>query len=326
MNNNINTLDKTDEKDCKTNCKKLCVNIPLFVKVIILISIIVCVFNYFFPSISFYLSNVHCYTINKYQIWRLFSTTLITTNIINIILAILFWIKHSSYLEDVMGTIKYLFIFIINSTIIQIIITSIFFIISLITGKNELLKEKINVKGKIDNSGFWPYIICELTLLSLSNPNHYIKFLFFPEFKAKFYPILVFILFCVLNTLIIDIEVFSGIIYAFIFHFLIKKKIKISNNLVRKIENLGCIKCFMIFGGFVSVNKNKYTPTKKTKQRMRNVIVSKSIIKGFTPFQGETNTNNVGNSVREISTDISDPLPSQKSQNETLDVKIEYHD
>jgi hypothetical protein len=219
MNNNINTLEEINDKDCKTNCKKLCVNIPLFVKTVVLISIILCALNYFFPSISFYLSNAPFYTINQYQIWRLFSTTLITTNIINIILAILFWIKHSSNLEDVMGTIKYLFIFIMNSTIIQILFTCILFIISLITKKNELLKAKINSKGKIDNSGIWPYIICELTLLSLSNPNYYVKFLFFPEFKAKFYPILVLILFCILNTLIIDLEVLSGIIYALIYHF-----------------------------------------------------------------------------------------------------------
>jgi hypothetical protein len=321
MNNNINTLEETNDKDCKTNCKKLCVNIPLFVKTVVLISIILCALNYFFPSISFYLSNAPFYTINQYQIWRLFSTTLITTNIINIILAILFWIKHSSNLEDVMGTIKYLFIFIMNSTIIQILFTCILFIISLITKKNELLKAKINSKGKIDNSGIWPYIICELTLLSLSNPNYYVKFLFFPEFKAKFYPILVLILFCILNTLIIDLEVLSGIIYALIYHFLIKKKLKISNNFVRKLENTKCIKCFILFGGFVSVNKNKYSPT-TNKQRMRNVVVShNNNIKGFTPFQGERNI--AGDSLRETSTDINSPLPSQKSQNETLDVKIE---
>jgi hypothetical protein len=321
MNNNINTLEETNDKDCKTNCKKLCVNIPLFVKTVVLISIILCALNYFFPSISFYLSNAPFYTINQYQIWRLFSTTLITTNIINIILAILFWIKHSSNLEDVMGTIKYLFIFIMNSTIIQILFTCILFIISLITKKNDLLKAKINSKGKIDNSGIWPYIICELTLLSLSNPNYYVKFLFFPEFKAKFYPILVLILFCILNTLIIDLEVLSGLIYALLYHFLIKKKLKISNNFVRKLENSKCIKCFILFGGFVSVNKNKYSPT-TNKQRMRNVVVShNNNIKGFTPFQGERNI--AGDSLRETSTDINSPLPSQKSQNETLDVKIE---
>jgi hypothetical protein len=321
MNNNINTLEETNDKDCKTNCKKLCVNIPLFVKTVVLISIILCALNYFFPSISFYLSNAPFYTINKYQIWRLFTTTLIKTNIINIILAILFWIKHSSNLEDVMGTIKYLFIFIMNSTIIQILFTCILFIISLITKKNDLLKAKINSKGKIDNSGIWPYIICELTLLSLSNPNYYVKFLFFPEFKAKFYPILVLILFCILNTLIIDLEVLSGIIYALLYHFLIKKKLKISNNFVRKLENSKFIKCFILFGGFVSVNKNKYSPT-TNKQRMRNVVVShKNNIKGFTPFQGERNI--AGDSLRETSTDINSPLPSQKSQNETLDVKIE---
>ena len=60
--------------------------------------------------------------------------------------------------------------------------------------KNEkILKLKID-KNVVTNSGIWPYIISELTLLSLSNPNEIIKLFFFPEIKAKYYPIIVFML------------------------------------------------------------------------------------------------------------------------------------
>ena len=218
-----------------------------------------------------------------------------------------------------MGTIIYLIIIIINSTIIHIISTFSFFIISIIIKKKEILKAKIIDKGKVNNSGLWPYIICELTLLSLSNPYHTIKFLFFPEFHAKFYPIIVLVIFCVINNIWIDFEVLSGIIYAFIYHFLIKKKLKISKIFVRKIENLGCIKCFKIFGGFVSVNKNKYSSNDKINRRERQVIVNQSNVKGFVPLKEESVIK--GESSRDIN-DGQNNTNIQKSQNETMDVKI----
>ena len=322
MNNNqISNINNLDNNDCKSNCKKLYTEIPLFVKIIILITIILNIFNYIFPLISFYLSNIPFYTIYKYQIWRLFSSSLITTNFINVIFAILFWVKHASNLEDVMGTIKYVIIFSLNSTIIQILFTLIFYIISLIIKDKDFLKNKINNKGKVDNIGIWPYIICELTLLSLSNPNHPVKFLFFPEFKAKFYPILVLIIVCALNSLPVDFEILSGIIYAFIHHLLIKKKLKISNNFVRKVENIGCIRCLKIFGGFVSVNKNKYSlSSNDMNRRARNVVVKHDNMKGFVPFKGEGNI--VGNSLTDVNGDKSSETNTQ-SQNETLDVKIQ---
>ena len=320
-NNQIESI-KNENNDCKSFCQKLCIGIPLFVKLLILITILFYVLNLLFSSLSFYVSNIPYYTIKKYQIWRLFSTSLMTTSIINVIFAILFWIKHASNLEDIMGTIIYLIIFIMNSTIIQIIFSFLFLIISLIIKNEDLLKSKINSKGKVTNAGIWPYIICELTLLSLSNPNHPIKFLFFPEFKAKYYPILVFIFFCIPNNLSTDFEILSGIIYAFIYHFVIKKKLKFSNSLILKIENLACIKCFKILGGFVSVNKNnKYSSNNnQLGRRAREVIVNQNM-KGFVAFQGERSI--PGDSLREIKSDQNIPTQNQKEQNETLDVKIQ---
>ena len=309
-----------DNNDCKINCQKLYTGIPLFIKMILLITVILYIINIKFSNISFYLSNIPYYTIYKYQLWRIFSTSLMTTNIINIILSILFWVKHASNLEDIMGTIIYLIIVIMNSTIIHLISTFSLFIISIIIKKKEILKAKINDKGTVNNSGLWPYIICELTLLSLSNPYHPIKFLFFPEFQAKFYPIIVLALFCILNNIWIDFEVLSGIIYAFIYHFLIKKKLKISKIFVRKIENLGCVKCFKIFGGFVSVNKNKYS-SKDTIRRERKVIVNQSNMKGFVPLREESVIK--GESARDINDAQKNQNNIQKSQNETLDVKIQ---
>ena len=222
--NKDKNLNNYESNDCRSNYRKLCNGIPLFIKAIILITLLLYILNILFSSISLYLSNVPYNTIYNYQIWRLFTTSLITTRIVNIIFAIIFWVKYASNLEAAIGTIKYSLIFIMNSILIQIIYTLLFFIISLIIKNEKILSFKINNKDQVDNCGIWPYIICEITLLSLSNPNYPIKFLFFPEFSTKFYPIIVFIFFGIFNNLSTDLEVLCGIVYAFLYHFIIKKK------------------------------------------------------------------------------------------------------
>ena len=181
------------------------------------------------------------------------------------------------------------------------------------------------------NAGLWPYIICELTILSLSNPNHPMKFLFFPcEFKAKYYPFIIFILFSIMNSLVIDLEVLVGFIYAFLYHYLIKTKLKISDSLVIRMEKLEIFKCVTQMKGFISVNNggNKYLSnlSNNINQKIKDISISQ-VSKGFTPFQGEGSTvgGNYGimnnNDYAGINQNTS-AGSNQKSQIESLDVKI----
>ena len=176
--NNIKYINNINNSN-KSNCAKLCEVIPLFIKSLIIIITSLYIINTFAFNISFYISNIPFYTIYKYQIWRIFSTSLMNTGIINLVLLIILWLKFGAILENTIGTILYLFIFIINSSLIQIIYTIIIYIISLIIKNKNILKLKIDNNDFVSNSGIWPYIISELTLLSLSNPNEIIKLFFF---------------------------------------------------------------------------------------------------------------------------------------------------
>ena len=316
-NNNIKYINNNTINN-KRNCKKLCEVIPLFIKILILITITLYLINNFVYNISLYIANIPFYSIKKYQIWRLFSTSLMTTGIINILLYIILWVKFGTILENSMGTLLYLFIFIINSSLIQIIYSILVFLISLIIKSDKILKKKIDNDNGISNGGFWPYIICELTLLSLSNPNEIIKLFFFPEIKTKFYPIIVFIIFCLLNNLIIDLEVFCGILYAFIYHFLIKNKLKISKDFIKKLENSGCIKCFMKCGGFISIGEKNFSSSMSKNyaiKKERSVSINNNLT-DFENYGSETN-------VYAKDTDSNSMDQNKNSLNQTLDIKMQ---
>ena len=194
--------------------------------------------------------------------------------------------------------------------------------------KNEkILKLKID-KNVVTNSGIWPYIISELTLLSLSNPNEIIKLFFFPEIKAKYYPIIVFIIFALFNNLIVDLEVFSGIFYAFFYHFLIKNKLKISKKLIKNLENNGFIKCFMKFGGFISIKEDKFSSfDNDNSKKERNVVIINNL-RDYENFQKSDTNINIDintNSINLTEKDNNDNKNEQnkKELNDTLDNKIQ---
>lgn len=314
-NNNIKYINNINNIPNKSYCARLCEVIPLFIKLIVLITITLYIINRFAFNLSLYISNIPFYTIYKYQIWRLFSTSLMNTGIINIALSLVLWIKLGAILEDSTGTILYLFIFIINSTLIQIIYTILIFVISLIIKNKNILLLKLDNNNIVTNSGIWPYIISELTLLSLSNPNQIIKLFFFPDIKAKFYPIIVFIIFALLNNLIIDLEVFCGILYSFLYHFFIKSKLNFSKKCIKNLEDSKCIKCFSKCGGFISIRDKKFSDYRTE----RNVVVNSNLRDYESCQRSDTNIN-----IKEGNLGDAKGIQEQnkKSMDDTLDVKI----
>lgn len=314
-NNNIKYINNINNIPNKSYCARLCEVIPLFIKLIVLITITLYIINRFAFNLSLYISNIPFYTIYKYQIWRLFSTSLMNTGIINITLSLVLWIKLGAILEDSTGTILYLFIFMINSTLIQIIYTILIFIISLIIKNKNILLLKLDNNNIVTNSGIWPYIISELTLLSLSNPNQIIKLFFFPDIKAKFYPIIVFIIFALLNNLIIDLEVFCGILYSFLYHFFIKSKLNFSKKCIKNLEDSKCIKCFSKCGGFISIRDKKFSDYRTE----RNVVVNSNLRDYESCQRSDTNIN-----IKEGNLGDAKGIQEQnkKSMDDTLDVKI----
>ena len=284
-------LSSNQKMDIRVGFMKLWNIVPLFIKFISLSTLTLCILNLFFRSISFCLSNIPYYTIFHFQIWRLLSSVLITTNIINVILGLAFWTREGSSIETRLGTMKYIIIFLRNTFLIEILYALIIYIISLIVRNKDFTLIKINKKGDTRNCGFWPVIMCEITLLCICNPNTRVKLLCIPwDFKAKYYPIIWFAIFCCFNHYNNDIEVFTGIIFAFLYQYLLRYYLNIPDKFIEKMENNCCCNWMLKLTGFVSVSHitNKFMD-EKLNQRMSGQILN--INKPST----RKKTNNSGN-------------------------------
>ena len=246
----ISTEKKEQIDDFKLKLGRIWANIPLFVKFYFIVTTILYLLNLPIKFISYYLINIPSYTILHFQLWRLLTSVFITTNIFQIILAFFVWVKNASLLETSLGTIKYSLIFFVNAICIQLINTIIISIVSLIN--NNIFNPEIKSKK---NSGIWGIVMCEMTLLCISNPESPMKLLLLPfTVKAKIYPIILVILFFISNYLEIDVEIISGIIYGVIYFFLLKTKLQISDSFVQKLESNSLFKKMSSIKGFISVN------------------------------------------------------------------------
>jgi len=243
------TEAKEQMEDLKIKLSKIWYNIPLFIKCYFIITIVLYILNLKLTFISYFFINVPSYTILKFQIWRLITSVFITTNIFQIILAFMVWVKYASLLETSLGTIKYTLIFLLNTLCIQVFNIVIYSFFSLLNHKtfNSEIKSK-------KNSGLWGIVMCEMTLLCVSNPESPMKLLLIPyTVKAKIYPIILVLMFILVNYLEIDVEIISGVIYGFIYFYYLKTKLQISDTFVQKLEVNPALKWLINFKGFISV-------------------------------------------------------------------------
>lgn len=237
INNPNNSLSGNCCKDCKEFLTGILNSMPFFVKIVVCSTIILYLINFIIPYVAYFLADIPYFTIYYFQIWRIFTTPFITTSLFSVIFSIYFWYEKASRLEKDIGTIKYIIIFFMNSFCIQIMFCILMLLLSLIIRNKAPLVMKIS-QGRVRNEGIWPILMCDLTLLCLSNPNEIMQFRFFPcTIKAKYYPLFLFLIFTIISGFQIDFENICGIGFGFLYHYFLRNKLKISNNFAEKLGN-----------------------------------------------------------------------------------------
>ena len=246
---------------------------PFFIKIVICSTSILYLLNLIIPYISLIFSDIPYYTIYHIQLWRLFTTPFMTTKILNIIVAFYFWITEAVKLEQQIGTIKYMLIFFMNTLCIQILYCFVMFLFSIIIQNSDFLKNKITSVGVV-NEGLWPILLCDLTLLCLSNPDRNMKFFFIPfVLKAKYYPFFLLVIFTILSFRI-NLEILCGVGFAFLYHRYLKNFLKISNNIASKIGNSILFKWMKNQQGYIDLGGIGLPNLQNNLENVRNINIS----------------------------------------------------
>ena len=298
MNNNNQYNGPTGAQvfqDCKAQIKQIYETMPLFVRIIVFSNSILFLLNLFFPSISLYLADIPYFTICRLQIWRVATTAFITTNIISIILSMIFWVKDVIQLERSIGTIKYMLTFFMNCICIQIIFCSIMFLVFLITRSKTALLLKV-MGGRVRNEGLWPIVMLEITLKCLKNPDQDMRFFLFPcVIKAKYYPLALVGFFTLLSGFNFDFEILSGIAFGYIYHRYLENRLKITDSLALKVERSVLFRWMINTPGFIRIsNVDAALPA-------NSIVVNVSNNRNTSNNANNNNNNNNSNSFKAFS-------------------------
>lgn len=244
MNPNINTINNFRQSDQQSFSEKIkagWANVPLFVRFVMICTVSLYIISWLIP-IDQQLCNIPLYTIKSFHIWRLFTSVLMTANLINILFAFISWIPDAIKLENTSGTVRYSFNFFTNSILIQILYTLGMGLISMVGGQGAL---------QVQSSGLWPLIMAEITILCLANPDNQVMMFFIPyPFKAVYYPWALFGFFTLMN-MTIQFDILAGIGYGYLFFHQLRNYIQFSDSFIQRWENNFIFKKLSTWTGFI---------------------------------------------------------------------------
>jgi membrane associated rhomboid family serine protease len=253
---NINTLNSGsgrnnqgpggDELSFGDKVKMWWADVPLFVKFVMITSTITYILSWVVPSFIEALANIPLNTITKFRIWSLATSSLVQAQILNLLFSFLFWVPHAIRLENTSGTVRYLLCFFVNSMCIQVIFIVFCLLLSLMSSMF-LMSPSI---------GLWPFLMSEITLLSLAHPENPMQLFMIPyTFKAKYYPWALFAFWSLLN-MSISFDNLAGIVFGYIYFYKLRERLSFSDRLVYKIENYKVVKYFSTFSGFIPLQSS----------------------------------------------------------------------
>ena len=181
--------------DLGSSLKNFYKNMPLFVMFVLYFTIILCIFSLFLPLEISYLVLISYTFINDNKYWTIFTFTFYHTSILNLVFALFFYLPNASSTEKKLGTVRYIYFFIINSGIIGVVYGLLMFCISFIS----IFSSSIYVPC----IGLWPVIMMEVVINCNVNPNDLIGlWCFFCQIPNKWYPWVLVLMFSVMNSFV----------------------------------------------------------------------------------------------------------------------------
>ena len=235
----MSNINNSDNISYTTKAKNFIDSIPFCIKILLGSNLILFCFCFFFIPFSFALANIPYYTILRFQIWRLVTSNFISTSFLNLIFVFFFWLPQSMNLERSIGTVRYMINFFVNSIFIQLLY-DLFLLIFSIFNSSILLKkiyyDKNNNMEYIESDGLWPYIMMEMTILCLANPENEMNILCFSyPIKSKYYPLILFVILTVCNFTI-KFDLIAGIVYGCIYVYYLRNYLDFDEQTIEKIE------------------------------------------------------------------------------------------
>lgn len=244
---------ESKECKCKTWIKEVCKTIgefPLITKIVVVFMISSYILSLFIWRFGFSLVSFPYGTIMQRQFYRLFTAPFVMTRVFNLLLALIIWVPKVTKYEKSIGTIRYGFLFFINTFAIQLIDLAFF-----------LIQFYFNIgsrQGFYSMSlyywycvGILPYAFMEITMDYLANIKNTNRILCLPSKVHLFVYIGLFGL-CIIVNLRNAMQLIVGVVYGVIYFYCLRDKLYLSEIRIAKWEQW-LSRCLSRNIGFISL-------------------------------------------------------------------------
>jgi len=283
--------------------KEMWDEVPLFVRFFTISSTILLFFVWLLPKQMINLVNIPKTTIKEYKLWTLLTASFINIRFINYLFAFFAWIPDAMNQEKERGTIKYMFNFFLNTTIIQAVFLLFCFLVGFV--KPAMME--------FPSAGLWPIILADITLNCLGRPNDRIKVFLVPiPVPAKFVPWGLFVFIELINSFeILLLDMLAGIFYGYFYFYVIRNKLDLTFNFLMKLQD-SVFKPLSNFSGYVPVNPlSASQPFASDLEGLPNLPSADNL---KAPFQGQSTTigDSVSNTISNMKDSVSNKLGGMK--------------
>ena len=248
INNSNSNGNSSGQQSCKDKMKAFWDTIPIFVRIVITLTITFYILSWFLSAINI-LVNKPFYTIYSLRIWTLFTSVFMTLNLLNILFAFMSWVPDAIKLESTTGTVRYMLNFLTNSFMIQFIYVLLVYLLSFIFGKAFLNDPRQA------SAGLWPLIMAEITILCTANPDNEVRMFLVPvPVQSKYYPWALYAFFTLLNFHI-QFDLLAAILYGYLFFYKLRNIIQFSDEFIIKCENFCLFRYLSKFKGKLIISQ-----------------------------------------------------------------------
>lgn len=144
--------------------------VPSYSKLVLYLSVAGYLLGLAFPMIAFQLINFPKFTVESFQFYRVFTTPFIAINLFQVLFGLLSYMPTACKTEKRLGTISYLFFFMINSEIYTDLLVQVLFV-GIMYGTSYIPFGTWSSNVLYPCTGLWPLIMIEMVVRCNRNPD-----------------------------------------------------------------------------------------------------------------------------------------------------------
>ena len=182
-------------QDVGTKLQNWWKEVPLFTRLILYISVLLCGIDLVSPLLASWLLIIPAYFLENFYLWQVLTFPYQLLGLLQLLFTMLVYMPTACRTERRLGTVRYISFFVLTNIILAVLYVALTRAASE-TGGSLF----VTIYTSVPFSGLWPLIMVEIVIRCNKDPDVLVNFMCFPvQIKHKNYPWVFFFIFLLIS-------------------------------------------------------------------------------------------------------------------------------